>query len=135
MKELTIKASNESLEAVLAVVDEELEASGCPMKTRMQIDVAVEEIFVNIASYAYAQGTGMARVRVELSKDPAMVTITFADQGIPYDPLGRSDPDLTLPAEERPIGGLGIYIVKKTMDEVIYEYRDNQNILVIKKKL
>ena len=101
----------------------------------MQIELAVEEIFVNIANYAYAPEIGRATVRVSVSDDPLTVTITFIDCGVPYDPLKRSDPDVTLSAEEREIGGLGIFMTKKVMDEVAYEYKDGQNVLTLKKRL
>ncbi len=101
----------------------------------MQIELAVEEIFVNIANYAYAPEIGRATVRVSVSDDPLTVTITFIDRGVPYDPLKRSDPDVTLSAEEREIGGLGIFMTKKVMDEVAYEYKDGQNVLTLKKRL
>lgn len=136
MDEMKIKAEVDNLDEVLAFVDERLEEAGCPMKVQTQIDIAVEEIFVNIASYAYAPETGNADIGVEITgDDPAVVTIRFADSGMPYDPLAKEDPDITLPAEERPIGGLGIYMVKKSMDEVFYEYKDGFNIFTIKKKL
>ena len=99
----------------------------------MQINLAVEEIFVNIASYAYRPETGKATVRFEVSEEPVTVTITFLDHGVPYDPLARQDPDVTLPAEERDIGGLGIFLTKQIMDDVSYEYCRGQNILRIKK--
>ena len=118
---LTIKAAVENLETVQTFVDEFLEAVGCPMKAQMQIDVAVEEIFVNIASYAYAPGTGDAAVCVELPEDGSSVTISFTDRGKAYDPLSRDDPDISLPAEQRDVGGLGILMTKKLMDEVSYE--------------
>ena len=101
----------------------------------MQISLAAEEVFVNIAHYAYAPDKGRAVVRVEVSGDPVSVTITFMDHGMPYDPLGNEDPDLTLSAEERQIGGLGVFLVKKTMDDVNYEYKNGQNILTLKKNL
>ena len=99
----------------------------------MQIDVAVEEIFMNIASYAYAPATGTAQVILTLCEEPRGVEITFIDGGVPYDPLAKEDPDVTLSAQERQIGGLGIFMVKKTMDAMTYEYRDQKNILKIKK--
>ena len=101
----------------------------------MQIALAVEEIFVNIAHYAYAPDKGKATVRVEVSEAPVRVTITFIDSGVPYDPLAKEDPDVNLKAEERKIGGLGIYLTKQVMDDVVYEYKDNQNILTLKKDL
>lgn len=135
MKKLTIEAKVEYLDRVLAFVDEELKAAGCPMKTRMQIDVAVEEIFVNIASYAYAPGVGEAGIGIEIGGEPRCARIRFSDSGVPYDPLQRADPDITLPAEEREVGGLGIYMVKKTMDTVSYEHRDGQNLLAMEKRI
>ena len=134
-KELTLDATVENLEQVLAFVDGELEAMDCPMKTQMQLDIAVEELFVNIAHYAYAPNTGSATVRVETGSEPKRVSITFLDSGVPYDPLAKPDPDVTLSAEERQIGGLGIYMVKKSMDDMTYVYRDGQNVLTITKNL
>ena len=133
MKKLTIDAKVENLAQVLSFVVGELEAADCPMKTQMQIEVAVEEIFVNIASYAYAPLTGSAEIGVAIQENPKMATITFVDRGIPYDPLAKEDPDVTLSAEERSIGGLGIYMVKKSMDDVRYSYQDGRNILIIQK--
>ena len=94
----------------------------------------MEEIFVNIASYAYGGKPGRAVIRLQETHDPEGVSVTFIDQGIPFDPTARPDPDVTLSAEDRSIGGLGIYITKKSMDHVYYEYRDNCNILTLKKK-
>ena len=133
MKELTIEARVENLNEVLAFVDGQLEEMDCPMKTQLQIDVAVEEIFVNIANYAYDPNVGSATISMELEPETGMVAITFADTGIPYDPLKKEDPDVSLPVEERKIGGLGIFMVKKSMDDMLYKYRDGQNILTIKK--
>ena len=135
MREITIEAKIENLDEVLSFVDGQLEELECPMKAQMQIDVAVEEIFVNIASYAYAPGIGNAVVRFESSQDPTSVTITFIDSGVPYDPVQKDDPDVTLSAEERGIGGLGIYMAKKAMDDMKYVYRDGQNILSISKSI
>ena len=135
MKELTIEAKTTNIEAVTDFVNEQLEALDCPMKAQMQIDIAIDELFGNIAHYAYNSDVGEATVRVEVAKDPLAVVITFIDNGVPYDPLAKEDPDTTLSAEEREIGGLGIYMVKKSMDEITYEYKDGQNILKIKKNL
>lgn len=134
MKELTISARLENIETVTAFVDEQLEEMGCPMKAQMQIDIAIDELFSNIAHYAYTPDTGEATVRVEVTESPLAVIITFIDHGVPYDPLAKEDPDTTLSAEERQIGGLGIYMVKKSMDEITYRYQDGQNILMIKKQ-
>ncbi len=135
MKELVVKSLTDNLESVLGFVDSELEDCGCSPKTMIQIDIAVEELFVNIAHYAYGSDTGPATIRVERSEDPRAVTITFIDCGMPYDPLAKPDPDTTLSVEEREIGGLGIFMVKKSMDDMTYEYRDGKNILTIKKNL
>jgi anti-sigma regulatory factor (Ser/Thr protein kinase) len=135
VKELTVEAKIENIEAVTDFVNEQLEALDCPMKAQMQIDIAIDELFGNIAHYAYNPEIGKATVRVEVTEDPLAVVITFIDKGVPYDPLAKADPDTTLSAEEREIGGLGIYMVKKSMDEITYEYRDGQNILAIKKNL
>ena len=133
MRELTIAATVENIEVVTDFVNEQLEALDCPMKAQMQIDIAIDELFGNIAHYAYNPEVGDATVRVEIIEDPLTVVITFIDKGVPYDPLAKEDPDVTLSAEERGIGGLGIYMVKKSMDDITYEYKDGQNILKIKK--
>ena len=130
--EITVDAAVENVPTVTAFVDQRLEALNCPMKTRMQIDVAIDEVFSNIARYAY-DPSGPATVRVDVDQDPLAVRVTFIDHGRPYDPLAREDPDVTLSAEERQAGGLGIFLVKKTMDDVRYEYQDGQNILTIRK--
>ena len=135
MNELTIAATIDNIEPVTAFVNAQLEALGCPMKAQMQIDIAIDELFGNIAHYAYNPDVGSATVRVEVTQSPLAVIITFIDGGVPYDPLAASDPDITLSAEERQLGGLGIYMVKKSMDEITYEYKDGKNILSIKKNL
>ncbi|MBQ9930765.1 MAG: ATP-binding protein [Firmicutes bacterium] len=135
MKELQVNAVVENIPEVTAFVDEQLEALDCPLKIQMQIDIAIDELFSNIAHYAYNPDVGPATVRVEVAEDPLSVIITFIDKGIPYDPLAKEDPNTGLPAEEREIGGLGIYMVKKTMDDISYEYKDGQNILRVKKNL
>ena len=135
MAELTLQASLEKLDEVLSFVEENLEKNDCPMKVLMQVQIAVEEIFVNIAHYAYGSEQGTATIRVEVGGDPLQVIITFIDQGVPYDPLQKEDPDVTLSAEERQIGGLGIFMVKKSMDDMTYEYVNGKNILTICKKI
>lgn len=135
MKELVIAADRNNLLKVQSFIDEQLEDAGCPMLTQIAIDVAVEEIFVNISSYAYDQEIGVAVVQVEMLDDPLSVKITFIDNGKQYDPLAKPDPDITLGAKERKKGGLDIYMVKNSMDDMRYEYRDGKNILTIKKNL
>ena len=133
MKELNIEAKTENLERVLKFIDERLMELGCGRKQQLQIDIAAEELFVNIAHYAYKPVHGRATVRVEVEDNPLTVKITFIDQGIPYDPLAKADPDVTLSAEDRPVGGLGIFLVKKAMDQVRYAHRNGNNILRIEK--
>ena len=135
MKNLTIEALTDNLQAVLDFVDTELEGADCPMKTQMQIDVAVEELFVNVAHYAYTPATGEARIDIEITEDPKKVMITITDSWIPFDPTAKTDPDVTLSAQERQIGGLGIYMVKKSMDSMDYRYEDGKNIVSITKTL
>ena len=134
-KEIVIDALKENLPAVLEFVDSQLEEIDCPIKVQMQMDIAVEEIYINIANYAYSPDIGKATIKVGISDDNKEVSITFIDNGVPYNPLEKDDPDITLSAEERAIGGLGIFMVKKSMDDMIYEYKEGQNILTIIKNL
>ena len=135
MKELVVEADRKNLLEVQTFIDEQLEEVGCPMLTQTAIDIAVEELFVNIANYAYNQVKGVAVVQVSVHGDPLSVEITFIDNGKQYDPLAQPDPDTTLSVKERKKGGLGIFMVKKSMDNVQYEYKDGKNILTISKKL
>ena len=133
MSELFIEAKTENLCRILDFVSENLEAADCSVKTQTQIAIAVEEIFVNIAHYAYNPETGGTTIRV-LATDNEIV-IEFEDNGKPYNPLEKTDPDITKSMEERELGGLGIYMVKNIMDAVEYRHEDNKNILTIRKKL
>ncbi|MBP5307870.1 MAG: SpoIIE family protein phosphatase [Clostridia bacterium] len=135
IRELTVTATLENVEKVTDFVNEELEKYDCPPKAQMQIDVAIDELFGNIAHYAYDPDVGPATVRVEVEEDPLAVVITFIDKGKPFDPLAQSAPDLNSSAEERAVGGLGVFLVRKTMDEITYEYKNGQNILKIKKHM
>ena len=135
MKEITVPAALGELGRVTDFINEELEAQGCPLKAQMQIDIAVEEIYVNIAHYAYHPEVGEATVRCAVGGDPLQVEIQFLDSGTPYNPLAKEDPDTSLSAEERQIGGLGIYMAKKSMDHITYNYEDGKNVLTIKKNL
>ena len=133
MKEMTVAARLENIEVVTAFIDAFLEDADCPVKTQMQIDVAVDEVMSNIAHYAYPDGEGMVTVSIEEKENT--VQIFFWDSGIPYDPLTAKAPDLSLSAEDRPIGGLGIHMVKKMMDAVSYRYENGQNMLTLQKML
>ena len=131
---LSIDAKTENLDKVLAFAEEQLAKADCPVKAQTQIGVAVEEIFVNIALYAYAPETGKADITFDVDKEKKEAVITFRDKGVAFNPLEKQDPDVTQSAEERQIGGLGIYIVKKTMDQVTYERVNDENVLTIVKK-
>lgn len=133
-----MEAKVENLSSVLEFVDTELEMNDCSMKTQMQIDVAVEELFVNVAHYAYTPEIGDVTLimDVEDTEDGSKkAVITFKDSGMPFDPTAKEDPDVTLSAQERQIGGLGIYMVKKSMDEMKYIYDEGQNVLTITKTI
>lgn len=132
---LQLEALTDNLPQVMAFIDSRLEAAGCSVKTQMRIDLAAEEIFVNIAHYAYMPETGSVEIRMEVGGDPVEMALTFIDSGVPYNPLERDDPDITLTAQDRKIGGLGIFLTKKNMDEVTYRNVDGQNILTMRKKL
>ena len=132
MKEYLIDAKTENLDAVLDFINGELEAADCPMKLQTQIAIAVEEIFVNIAHYAYSPEVGGATIRITVDDE---ITVEFEDKGKPYNPLEKYDPDITLDAEEREVGGLGVFMVKKIMDTVEYRHEDGKNVLVISKNI
>lgn len=135
MKEITVDAMIENMNTVTAFVDDFLDQIACPMKSRIQINIVIDEIFGNICHYAYKDSVGAVTVRVESGNTPKAVFLTFTDNGIPYNPLDTEDPDITLSSEERKIGGLGIYLVKKNMNEMKYEYVNQQNRLWMEKRL
>ncbi len=132
---MTIAAILENITPVTAFIDEQLEALDCSMKAQMQIDVAIDELFGNIAHYAYPDGPGEATVRFDYDESTGKASITFIDSGIPFDPLQKADPDVTVSADEREAGGLGIFMVKKTMDGMEYRHENGHNILMIQKQL
>lgn len=134
MKELTLQAAIANIPQVTAWLEQWLEEMDCPLKAQLQLAVAVDELFSNIAQYAYGEGGGEATLRLEKLTPPA-IRLTFLDRGKPYDPLQKEDPDVTLSAEQRQIGGLGIYMVKKSMDAMTYQYKDGQNVLTIVKNI
>lgn len=133
MKTMTLTAEVGHIEAVLQFINEELEAHDVPMKAVMQINIAVEELFVNIAHYAYNPDVGEAVITIDVDEAARCVVIRFIDGGKPYNPLSREDPDVTLSAEDREIGGLGVFMVKKSMDDMSYTYEDGQNVMIIRK--
>ena len=136
MRELNVEASLDKIEAVTDFVNAQLAALDCEEHTRIQVDVAIDELFGNIARYAYSPRTGPVTVRVGVEDEPRCLCVTFIDQGVPYNPLTAKFVDTThLPAKQRPIGGLGLYMVKKTMDDISYAHRDGKNILTIRKRV
>ena len=132
---LTVPAATENWDKVCDFITEALESKDCSPKAKIQIQTAAEEIFVNIANYAYPDSSGEAKISVSFDEDPCRASVTFKDSGIPYNPLEKEDADITLSAEERQIGGLGILMVKKTMDDVKYEYKNGFNIFTMTKNL
>ena len=126
-------ATVDELNNVLLFMDEELEKAGCPLKTQTALDISMEELFVNVASYAYPEGNGTAELEVISDDSERAVILRLSDTGLKFDPLQKQDPDVTLEAEDRRIGGLGIFMVKKMMDDFSYSYEDGKNILTIKK--
>ena len=135
MTNKTFAAKTEVLSDVLGFVEQTLESFECPLKIQMAICVAIEEVFVNVARYAYPEGTGDMTLGIAFDEQSRVLTFRMSDAGVPFDPLKKPDPDITLSAEEREIGGLGIFITKKTMDDVRYAYENNQNILTMIKKI
>ena len=133
IEKIVIEARRENLDQVLGFMDAHLERRDCPMKVMLQLDIAVEELFVNIANYAYGDQVGQAVIQLQEEHDPEGISITFIDEGMPFDPLAKPDPDVTLGAMDRSVGGLGIYMVKKSMDDMKYRYEGNRNILTIRK--
>ena len=133
MEKITLDATVENLPVVTEFITSSLEEKNCSMKMIMQMELVIEEIYVNVASYAYRPNIGSVTICKEI--DSQAITITFIDSGVDYNPLEREDPDITLSAEERGIGGLGIFLIKKNVDEIFYERKDEQNILTIKKNL
>lgn len=131
MKELVVQASADRLEEVQEFVRGELKAAGCSLKVMSKVEIAVEEIYINIANYAYPFDGGEATIRCETGGETPKITIQFVDAGEPFNPLAKEDADISLSAEERSIGGLGILMVKKLMDEVTYCYEEGKNILTI----
>lgn len=123
-------AEDEALSDVNAFVEQQLEEAGCSPKNQMKIMVALEELFVNVAHYAY--GVEKGQVEIELDFEDKDMILKLKDSGKPFNPLAKLDPDVTLSAEERDIGGLGIFMVKKSMDKVDYKYEDGQNIIIIR---
>ena len=123
----------ENVDILTDTINEVLDGLSCPRKARTQIDIALDELFSNISHYAYGAKVGRAYVSIDPASDGKGVSITLEDEGVPFNPLEREDPDVTLGVQERAIGGLGIFLVRRTMDDMRYEYRDGRNRLTITK--
>ena len=135
MTKQTFPAKIEALSGVLGFVDRMLELYECPMKIQTAICVAIEEVFVNVAHYAYGDGEGDMTLGIDFAEESRTLIFRMTDKGVQFDPLKKPDPDITLSAEDREIGGLGIFITKKTMDQVTYAYENDENILTMIKKI
>ena len=135
MNELSVDAALENIEDVTAFADAQLELLDCPVKAQTQFNIAIDEIISNIARYAYAPEVGKVTVRISLSENPPAIAISFIDSGVPFDPLKRAAPNTAQPVEDRSAGGLGILLVKKLMDKVVYERSNGNNILTISKNI
>ncbi len=131
--EATMPAAVSNIPVLVDSINGLLEQADCPMKAQMQIDVALDEILANIANYAYGSGSGDMTIAYEFTEATRTVVLRFTDAGIPYDPLTAKEPDTSLSADDRPIGGLGIFLVRKTMDGMSYERKDGMNVLTIRK--
>lgn len=133
MEKMTIEATIENLAAVTEFIISSLEEKDCSMKIIMQMEIVIEEVFVNVASYAYRPNVGEVTICKDFEDAPNAIKITFIDCGVEYNPLEHEDPDINAPAEERSIGGLGIFLVKNNVDDISYERKDGKNVLTLKK--
>ena len=134
MKELTVTTSLDQIKPVTDFVNAQLAGYGCAEEIRLELDVAIDEIFGNIIKYAYVPETGPVTIRTDV-EEPHCLVITFIDRGIPFNPLTRENPNLSQPLKDRSIGGLGLYIVKNIMDDISYRFEDGQNILTVRKNI
>lgn len=135
MPEITLPADVKSISAATDFINARLEALDCPFKAQAQMDVALDEILSNVALYAYGSGSGEFTLRFEWDRDRRTARVTVIDAGRPFNPLEQQAPDVTLPIEERTVGGLGIHIVRKTMDAVRYARQNGKNLLTLEKRL
>lgn len=132
MKEIILESKSENLNTLLLEIEELIEDKRISIKSKLQLELIIEELFVNICSYAY-EDVGDIKIQYELLEDPLRIIVTFIDTGIEFNPLNKIGPDLTLTAEQRDVGGLGLTIVRKNVDKIDYKYENNQNILTIEK--
>ena len=135
MNKLTVPAKIENLQKVMDFLGDQLDSVDYVMKARLQLELSIEEAYVNIVNYAYELEEGEVIICCNVDESPLKVTMQFIDYGKPYNPLKNQDPDISLNAEENEIGGLGIFLIKKNVDDISYKYHDGKNILTIQKKL
>lgn len=135
LKQIIVRADLPQQIQVQAFVGKKLEPLNCSPKTRIQFRIAVDEIFSNIVLHGGLRKDETITVLMHVEKEPRSVVITFIDGGNRFDPLSADDPDVTAPAYKRSAGGLGLFMLKRIMDEVLYEYRDEKNILTIRKNI
>ena len=135
MRELTTEAVTENLQSVMDFVNDSLSDKGCSAKTLYQMELVLEEIFIHIASYAYEGDERPVVLSIDFEEEPLAAVVTFKDKGAPYNPLSRDDPNLALKLENREIGGLGIFLVKKNVDAIWYEHVNGENVLSFRKIL
>ncbi len=135
MRQIVVSAETSQLPTVIRFMEATLATSSCTEKKRKQLILAAEEAFVNIAHYAYGGEGGTVGITLTIAKNPPLATLTFTDTGVAHNPLETPPPDLTLPAEQRKIGGLGIYLISQSVDTVSYRYENGQNILTLVKAL
>ena len=132
MKEIILKSNLDDLDSLLLEIEESLDDERISTKSKLQIELIIEELFVNLCNYAYEK-EGEIKIQYELSEDPFRIIMNFVDEGVKFNPLNKEEPDLTLNADQREIGGLGLTIVRKNVDKIDYKYENNQNVLSIEK--
>lgn len=133
-RSLTLPNDIDAITEMSVFVDTICEELGFDMMMTMNLNLAIEEAVVNVMNYAYPKGT-RGEVHIEIQADAQKFTVIIRDSGIPFDPTTQKEVDTTLSAEERPIGGLGIHLVRQIMDHIDYRYVDKQNILLLEKNI
>jgi anti-sigma regulatory factor (Ser/Thr protein kinase) len=134
---VTVKADINELDNVLEIIRDYLDSKSVSEKFKLGLEIALEEIFTNIINYSYEMGSDDNKIEIiyNFKDNPSRIVIKIIDKGTPFNPLKHNDPDTTLNANDRDIGGLGIFLVKKNINNIDYEFKDNQNILTIEKIL
>ena len=133
MNTITVSAKIENLPTVLNFINNQLNDLNVIGSILFQLELVIEEVFVNIARYAYVGGEGEVTINTRIEENPLQIIVEFTDSGVPFNPLENEDPDFSLKPEEKEIGGLGIHLVKKNVDSVRYQFRKGMNVLTLKK--